>query len=215
MATYKTPGVYIEEIPLFPPSVAQVETAIPAFIGYTQKAERNGTALPLTAITVGGGTVNVSEPIRITSLLEYVTYFGTGPKEALTIKINDTMEPGANPPAIRRRVISAGGPASVLHSMYYHMQMYFANGGGPCYIISVGDTTGNSISAGNLTAGLEVVKKLDEPTLLIFPQAVSLGAGDLYDIYDTALMQANELKDRFVVMDCHNDDFATLRADNG
>ena len=31
MATaYKSPGVYIEEIPKFPPSVAPVETAIPA-----------------------------------------------------------------------------------------------------------------------------------------------------------------------------------------
>ena len=36
--TYKTPGVYIEEIAKFPPSVAQVETAIPAFIGYTETA---------------------------------------------------------------------------------------------------------------------------------------------------------------------------------
>ena len=36
--TYKTPGVYIEEIPKFPPSVAPVATAIPAFIGYTEKA---------------------------------------------------------------------------------------------------------------------------------------------------------------------------------
>ena len=36
--TFKTPGVYVVEIPLLPPSVAQVETAIPAFIGYTQKA---------------------------------------------------------------------------------------------------------------------------------------------------------------------------------
>jgi phage tail sheath protein FI len=37
-ANYRTPGVYIEEISKFPPSVAQVETAIPAFIGYTEKA---------------------------------------------------------------------------------------------------------------------------------------------------------------------------------
>jgi phage tail sheath protein FI len=33
---YKTPGVYVEEISKLPPSVAQVETAIPAFIGYTE-----------------------------------------------------------------------------------------------------------------------------------------------------------------------------------
>ena len=35
MPTYRTPDVYIEEISVFPPSVAEVETAIPAFIGYT------------------------------------------------------------------------------------------------------------------------------------------------------------------------------------
>ncbi|MBP1653020.1 MAG: phage tail protein, partial [Bacteroidetes bacterium] len=39
MAEYKTPGVYIEEIPKLPPSIASVETAIPAFIGYTEKAQ--------------------------------------------------------------------------------------------------------------------------------------------------------------------------------
>ena len=57
MATYKTPGVYIEEIALFPPSVAQVETAIPAFIGYTEKA-----------IDSGGSSLT-NKPTRITSLL--------------------------------------------------------------------------------------------------------------------------------------------------
>ena len=34
MPTYKTPGVYVEEISILPPSVAEVATAIPAFIGY-------------------------------------------------------------------------------------------------------------------------------------------------------------------------------------
>ena len=29
----KTPGVYVQEISKFPPSIAQVETAIPAFLG--------------------------------------------------------------------------------------------------------------------------------------------------------------------------------------
>ena len=54
---YKTPGVYVEEIAKFPPSVAQVETAIPAFIGYTGQGPKN-------------------EPTRISSMLEYKTLFG-------------------------------------------------------------------------------------------------------------------------------------------
>ncbi len=39
MAIFKYPGIYIEEISVSPPSVAEVETAIPAFICYTEKAK--------------------------------------------------------------------------------------------------------------------------------------------------------------------------------
>ena len=63
MAAYKTPGVYVEEIVKFPPSVAQVETAIPAFIGYTQKATKKEV-----------GDLS-GKPTRITSMLEYETFF--------------------------------------------------------------------------------------------------------------------------------------------
>ena len=41
MALYKTPGVYIEESSTLPPSVAEVATAIPAFIGYTAATHQN------------------------------------------------------------------------------------------------------------------------------------------------------------------------------
>jgi len=69
MATLKTPGVYVQEISKFPPSVAPVATAIPAFIGYTEKAE-NIVADDLS-----------DTPTRITSLLDYETYFGTAQDE--------------------------------------------------------------------------------------------------------------------------------------
>ena len=38
-ATRRTPGVYITELAAFPPSIVGVQTAVPAFIGYTEKAE--------------------------------------------------------------------------------------------------------------------------------------------------------------------------------
>ena len=44
-ASYKTPGVYLVEKDAFPGSVVDVATAIPAFIGYTEKAEYNGKDL--------------------------------------------------------------------------------------------------------------------------------------------------------------------------
>ena len=64
MPTYKTPGFYIGEINKIPPSVSEVATAVPAFIGYTAKAvgEKNED---LTKI-----------PTRIKSLLEFEIFFG-------------------------------------------------------------------------------------------------------------------------------------------
>ena len=61
MTTYRTPGVYVEEDSKLPPSVAGVATAIPAFIGYTEKGD------PFV-------------PQRITSLVEYQALFGGAPK---------------------------------------------------------------------------------------------------------------------------------------
>jgi uncharacterized protein len=60
---YKTPGVYVEEISTFPPSVAEAETATAIFIGYTEKAVENGADLLQT-------------PKQIRSLLEYQIFFG-------------------------------------------------------------------------------------------------------------------------------------------
>ncbi len=63
---YRTPDVYVEEISVFPPSVAEVETAIPAFIGYTQKAmEFIKADLEF-------------EPKQIKSLLDYEELYGRG-----------------------------------------------------------------------------------------------------------------------------------------
>ena len=72
MPTYRTPDVYIEEISVFPPSVAEVETAIPAFVGYTEKV----------GLITADDLKNV--PRRIKSLLEYESYYGKGPVYAVT-----------------------------------------------------------------------------------------------------------------------------------
>ncbi|XZF12942.1 phage tail sheath family protein [Chitinophagaceae bacterium MMS25-I14] len=197
MATsYKTPGVYIEEIPKLPPSIAEVETAIPAFIGYTQTAGIAGA--PLKTDTING--ITVTEAYRITSLLEYETYFGTGPNETYTISIDETYTSGT-PSVLKSRTISASVASPSVHTMYYHMQLYFANGGGPCYIISVGNTTAGTIAGTNILAGLEMAKRYDEPTLLVAPQATSLGDSDMYSFYQQAMTQAANLQDRFAVMD--------------
>ena len=62
MSAYKTPGVYIKEKTAYGNS----ETAIPVFIGLTEKAQNGTESLK-------------NKPVRISSMTEYKQYFG-GPQ---------------------------------------------------------------------------------------------------------------------------------------
>ena len=67
-----TPGVYIEEKNAFPSSAVAVGTAIPVFIGYTEKATRAGKSL-------------LHQATKIASFAEYVEIFGAGFKSKFTV----------------------------------------------------------------------------------------------------------------------------------
>ncbi len=183
MATYKTPDVYIEEISVFPPSVAEVETCIPAFIGYTQMA---------TKITTGDLK---NKPTRITSMLDYAKYFGGAPEVSVTqVDIDNSNN-------------FQQATMSTKYYMYDSLRLFYANGGGDCYITSVGTYTEGTVALAKLQTGLAAVEMVDEPTILLFPDAVSVAsANDLYTIQQDALSQANKLKDRFCVFDLHSSD---------
>src|SRR5207247_5503105 len=92
------------------------------------------------------------------------------------------------------------------HIMNYALQMFFANGGGPCWIVSVNPykaTFGGALVETELHAGLDAVKKEDEPTLIVVPEAQSLSIADFKTLHDAALAQCAEMQDRFVIMDVH------------
>ena len=116
----KTPGVYIQEISLLPSSVAGISTAIPAFIGYTEKAGGDGRPLD-------------GQATRINSPLEYKELYGGAENQRLTITVEDD---------IAKNVAVTTDQASP-YLMYYQVLIYFLNGGGPCYIISV---NGNNVT---------------------------------------------------------------------
>jgi len=193
MATvYRTPGVYIEEIPKFPPSIAPVETAIPAFIGYTEKAE-DQAADDLSL-----------KPKRISSMVEYENYFG-GPQneEKITVAIDQKQEDSVI--TVLKAVASVTESARSKHLMSYAMQMFFATGGGPCFIVSVGTykTLGGALVQTEIKSGLDALLKKDEPTLIVFPEAQFLSIADFKTLHDAALKQCADLQDRFVIMDLH------------
>lgn len=202
--TYKTPGVYVEEIVKFPPSVAQVETAIPAFIGYTEKATNKIN-----------GDLKL-KPTRITSLLEYERFFGFAkPETTISVTINDVSTDNGDV----RSIIVDQPTSKQPFLMYYSLQLFFANGGGPCYIVSVGrygndlDDADSAVTAINnsnaLKSGLAEIEKVDEPTLLLFPDATKVSGitiTDYYGLYNDALTQCQNLQDRFTLIDTLNYD---------
>lgn len=187
----KTPGVYVNEIPLFPPSVAQVETAIPAFIGHTQKAENEL------------GETLVNTPIKIFSLKEYEQYFG-GPENQSDIKVtvNETTEGST----VTSLSAVAELPADKVskYKMYYSLRLYFANGGGPCYIVSAALTSTN-ITPATLEAGLNALATTDEPTIIVVPDGLSLAKDKYYELIGKAIDQCVLLQDRFTLVDVHSE----------
>lgn len=172
---YKTPGVYVQEISIFPPSVTSVATAIPAFIGYTNKA---------------AGTI-----ARISSMNDYVSQFG-GPSKRIVIDLTTPSAPVLAPSTGQNFIL------------YYAMQMYFANGGGPCYVISAGNypavpSDADFATAWNAGSAFAKLVLEDEPTLIVMPELNLLTADKAYGVYGFALQQCETLKDRFVIIDVH------------
>ena len=185
----RTPGVYIEEIRVFPPSVAQVPTAIPVFIGYTGRAVDEA----------GNDISGTPTPKRISSMLEYERLFGGAnlePAGALSVDI----------------VTGAGGAVQVFgrvdqalrspYHMYYALQWFYINGGGDAWIVAVGDYSNSTIVSTELIAGLNASNQVDEITLIVFPDAQNVSNASNYaDIYHEAMDACADLQDRFTIMD--------------
>lgn len=202
MATYKTPDVYVEEISIFPPSVAEVESAVPCFIGYTEKATK----------LVKDDLLFVAQ--KVTSMVEYERYFGRGPSlvsdyndpaDRVTVTLDDNNEP-------------ASVNLKQKYLLYDSLRLFFDNGGGNCYIISTGKypetvSYGTSTNPG-LYDGLEVLKKKDEPTIICIPDSVLLSEDEHYKLMAQALMQCGKLMDRVLICDLWKSDDHDRDVDN-
>ncbi len=185
MATMKTPGVYIVEKSAFPNSVVEVATAVPAFVGYTQKADNKGKTL-------------LNKPWRITSMAEFYDYYGYGPQS--TFKVEE-IAADASPD------FAFGGTDYALtqdagkYLLFYSMQLFYQNGGGPCYIVSVGNY-GNEVEPDKIQKGINLLVKEQEPTMVVMPDAVLLKQPDCISVQQTALAHCGgKMRNRVAVLD--------------
>ena len=122
--TLATPGVYIDEKSSFSNSVAAIPTAVPAFIGYTEKGSRDGQSL-------------IHKPVRISSLAEYHLIFGAGFQAPFKIEAA-----AADASAVDFEIEGKGYnvlPESESRFAFYDaIRLFFANGGSTCYIVCAG-----------------------------------------------------------------------------
>jgi uncharacterized protein len=201
---YKTPGVYIVEKNAFPNSVVEVATAVPAFIGYTEKADNKGSALK-------------DKPWRITSMSEFLDYFGGAPQAGFNLAeaapgkavAADFSIPVAGSTSGEKKdywLVQDSGRFLLFHSM----QLFFQNGGGACYIVSVG-TYADSVEADRLVGGVEALKKEQEPTMVVVPDAVLLKGTEeapsaaCIGVQQAVLQHCGEvMKNRFAILDVYD-----------
>lgn len=193
-ASYKTPGVYLVEKDAFPGSVVEVATAIPAFIGYTEKAEYNGKDL-------------TNKPFRITSFAEYLNIFGGAPSVRFTYAAESASvapaegEDGAEASAETKSEGKASLKAKTMYRLYDSMRIFFQNGGAACYICSVGGYD-KKIDKDQLLNGVTPFVKEQEPTIMLVPDAVSLdNAVDCASIQNALLAHCAKMQNRFAILD--------------
>jgi uncharacterized protein len=180
--SYKTPGVYLEEIVKLPPSVASVETAIPCFFGVTQKAIES----------LDNDLIGVSK--KINSLADYEFFFGHADiaKAEVLVKMNVPSEAKLSAPYV--------------NNMYYAVKHYFDNGGGPCYIRSVGAFKRTDVDANTYKNEIAKLDLDDEVTIIVLPDLIGLGnKNQYYDVYNNAIQKASALQDKFVVVDVNQE----------
>jgi phage tail sheath protein FI len=192
----RTPGVYIVEESRFPPSVVAVETAIPAFVGYTRATQYKGESL-------------LNRPVAVNDLLEFQEIFGAPPAIGNFVVTLD--ETGAV-------VGSVTDPHTVANGKFrlaYALRHFYDNGGGRCYIVSIGNYSASAVADDIAEAhlgGLTALAREDEPTLLVFPDLSGMAPADpsnagqvaavralYHSVLVQALSQCATLGDRFLI----------------
>ena len=205
MAQMKTPGVYILEKNAFPNSVVQVATAVPAFIGYTESA------------TLGGNNSIHMKPFRLSTMAEFEAHFGGAPNHQFTVAEGvpdaaDVMLPaatfkvkGVNGQLADWRLEQSGKD----YCLYAAMRLFFQNGGGACYIVSIGQygglpTTDQEISAASMIRGIKTLIKEPEPTMVVIPETTRLVEKESISVQQAMLKHCGyKMRNRFALLDIH------------
>jgi len=210
----QTPGVYINEINAFPNSVVPVATAVPAFIGYTPQAEYEGRSYQ-------------NKAQKVTSFAEFKAIYMLPdlPAPADPAKQYNPeyyLVASKEQPTKGEYMLIGGTYYSILpdpntiYYLYNSIRLFYENGGGDAYIVSVGpygppskkplSSAGDQIINANVTldelkAGVALLKNEVEPTMYICPEATLLSLEDNSTLMELMLAQAVDLQTTVCLFD--------------
>jgi len=213
LSNIQSPGVYINELSAFPNSVVPIATAVPAFVGYTPQAMYEGKSYS-----------NVAQ--KITSFSDFLAFY-CYPDPAAPASPAKQYSPQyylvqqKTKPVDPDYMIIDGAYYSVLpdpntiYYLYNSVKMFYDNGGGDAYIVSVGTYGAPSKSAmtpgtqlvnpnvklGDLTAGLQLLLNEQEPTMYICPEATLLSVADNGALMESMLLQCTETQTAICLFD--------------
>lgn len=210
--TLQTPNVYINEVNAFPNSVVAVATAIPVFIGYTQRADYKGKSY-------------FNQTVEINSLNDFLTFFGvmsTGPIPGPSPDLQQ-YAPIYHVVASKGdgEMLVGGEPMDLLpdpgtiYYLYNSIKLFYENGGGTAFVVSVGAMaagTGKPLPAGNplinpnvqyadLYRGLGIGGQEPQITMIVIPDAVLLKEADYSTLMENVLQQCGDSQSRVGIID--------------
>jgi phage tail sheath protein FI len=209
----KTPGVYVEEKSTFLNYVVAAETAIPAFVGYTPQAQYQGEDY-------------TNKPFKISSFDDFKAVFcfpdskppadpahQYDPQFYLE-EVKKTPEKGRSY-LINSSVYTLEPDPNTIYYLYNSVRLFYKNGGGDAYIVSVGGygpASGKPTQAGErvinpnvklpeLQDGLALLKKIEEVTLYIVPEATLLSGASNGTLMENMLLQNGEMQTAVSILD--------------
>ncbi|MCF6437561.1 MULTISPECIES: phage tail sheath family protein [Pseudoalteromonas] len=209
----KTPGVYIDEVNAFPNSVVPVATAVPAFIGYTPTAEYQGKSY-------------FNKAQKITSFAEFQSIYMNGnpppPADPATQYSPEYyLVEQKDKPTTGDYMMIGGSYYSIVpdpNSIYYlynSVRLFYQNGGGDAYIVSVGtygaasgkpgdvgaQIVNPNVKLSDLKSGLDLLQYEQEPTIYICPEATLLSVADNGTLMQEMLLQAGSMQTAVCMFD--------------
>lgn len=184
--TSKFIAIPIVEKDAFVQSVTQVATAIPAFIGYTQKAVYKDQSL-------------FNQAILVYSFTEFIQLYGGAPPYTFDMR-ETTNENGV---AVAGKLYEVVQEEESRYWLYNSIRLFFENGGGACYVVSVGGYNQKK-NAADFYPAIDLLKNVQAVTLLVIPELMLLSEQECAKLQQYMIAHCESMGNRMALLDIYN-----------